>query len=86
MTTHTTERVKKSEKLTTKEHAKFKIWLEKQATATDAAEISHVDRVTLTRIGTTGSGSPENIAKIRAVIAQKATGSKLIETASKKSN
>ena len=65
------KRVRKSEKLTEKEHRQFISWVNSQPTLEDAAEKLEVVRGTIDRIRYIGSGSPETIAKIKKIISKK---------------
>lgn len=63
-----TSRVRKSEALTDQERADFTKWVDSQPTKIDAAETIGIHRVSLDRIMLAGSGSPENIERIRKVL------------------
>lgn len=63
-----TERKRKSEKLTKTEHRAFINWVKSHDTKIDAAEALGIHRVSIDRIYVIGSGSPETIAKIRKVL------------------
>lgn len=65
----TIARVRKSEKLTAQEKKQLVKWVEEQPTKLDAADTIGIHRTTLDRVLANGSGSPENIAKIRNAIA-----------------
>jgi hypothetical protein len=58
----------RSEKLTGGEKRLLKAWFNKQRTGEDAAVAMDINRGSLNRIMITGSGSPDNIKKVRAVI------------------
>lgn len=61
-------RTARSEKLTSGEWRRLQSWFKKQRTDEDAAVAVDMNRGSLTRIILVGSGHPNNIKKIRAVI------------------
>lgn len=63
-------RVKKSETLTEEEKLALVSWVNDQPTKIDAAETLGMHRVTMDRIMLAGSGSPDNIAKVRRVLSE----------------
>jgi IS30 family transposase len=65
----TIARVRKSEKLTAQEKKQLLKWVDEQPTKLDAAETIGIHRTTLDRVLAYGSGSPDNISKIRKVLA-----------------
>jgi hypothetical protein len=70
METHTmvSDRKKKSEKLARPEHAALKQYRKKFDTEVDCAISLGIDRVVLNRVILKGSGAPDTIAKIRAIL------------------
>ena len=66
----TSQRRKKSEKLSKEEIAALKKWLKGKATIIDAAEELEVSRYCLHDVRNKWSASPDTIAKIRNVISK----------------
>lgn len=62
------DRIRKSEQLTSAELADFNAWIEDQPTILDAAESLGVSRFTVPRIKANGSCHPDTLKKIRPVI------------------
>jgi hypothetical protein len=67
MTTATT-RKRKSEPLSKAEHSSLKQYRKKFYTTQDCADTIGISREVLDRVILVGSGSPETIAKVRAVL------------------
>lgn len=68
MTAITTDRIRKSEKLTSEEYRALVKWVGLQPTKVDACIILEVTRPTLDRILAVKSGSPDSIEKIKKVL------------------
>lgn len=72
MTAITTDRIRKSVKLTSQERRALAKWVASQATKIDACILLDLTRPTLDRILTTGSGSPDSIVKVKKVLPEDA--------------
>ena len=66
----TTDRVRKSERLSKEEFSLFLKWVNKQQTLQDAADALGVSRQTLDRLRFRGSGKPKTIESVRQVTSQ----------------
>jgi hypothetical protein len=72
MTEATTDRARKSVKLTPEQYKAFAKWVSNQPTKVDAAIIIGISRTALDRILIVKSGSQESVDKILKVLAQDA--------------
>jgi hypothetical protein len=68
----TTDRIRKSVKLTAEEHRALVKWVNAQPTKVDACIALDLTRPTLDRILAAKSGSPESIEKVLKVLRQDA--------------
>lgn len=68
MNTMVSDRIRKSEKLTTEEYRALVKWVNAQPTKVDAAFIIGISREVLDRVLVVRSGSPATIEKVRAVL------------------
>lgn len=72
MTETTTDRIRKSVKLTSEEYRAFVKWVANQPTKIDAAIVIGISRTALDRILIVKSGSNDSVIKIREVLRQDA--------------
>jgi hypothetical protein len=70
MTAITTDRIRKSVKLSAEDYRSFVKWVDNQPTKVDAAILLDITRPTLDRILGYRSGSPGNIEKVLNVLRQ----------------